>query len=666
MDESTRTALDAEAPVNPYSLLDALNAASARTGTLWLTFLAVMAYLLVTVAGVTHRDLLLDSGVALPILQARIDLGHFFLLAPALLALLHLGLVAQFVLLARKALEFNDALRLLESTDRRTHPLRLELDSFFFVQTLAGPERSRLVSGFLNAIGWITLVALPLLLLLYLQVAFLPVHDAAITSAQGVILVTDIVLLALVGVFLLRTETGWLGAVLRLGIHNPGSLVLGIAMLAGTAFVSLFLATIPGGPAREDRASAEAAAGPLFGLFPRNLDVADTDLTGWVNARVDGGMFVSSVHSINLRGRDLRFARLDRTNLGSADLSGANLDGASLAGAKLQGARLGCAGGAPPPPSDDRSKAAQCATARGADFSDARLANAKLAGADLRGAKFDAAVMEGADLSRSLVAGAAFDRASLERADLSEALSQQGTSFVLANLQGASLTGARLQAADFSGASLVGANLSLASLAAAALREADLEGADLQSAKLYGADLRGARLQGADLAGALVWRAQPPAGDAVALADLANIVMRPPGKDEADALTAVASAQKQPAGEQPTGVADLLKQPPGGDWGASADGQAWSALLRASEAAMAEGYRTRLTVLLARLACSARFADGAVATGLARRAAAQGFKGEPAPLYERLKAADCPASRSIAASRLLRDLAAAIEAKKAE
>ena len=258
MDENTRAALDVEAPVNPYSLLDALNAASARTGTLWLIFLALMAYLLVTVAGITHRDLLLNAGVVLPLLQARIDLSGFFLAAPAVLALLHLGLVAQFVLLARKALEFNGALRLLESTDLRTHPLRLELDSFFFVQAIAGPERSRLLSGFLNAIGWITLIGLPLLLLIYLQVAFLPFHDAAITAVQRAIVLADIVLLALVGVFLLRTEASYLGAFLRLGLNNPGSLAFGLGVLAGAAFISLFLATIPGGPAREERASAAA------------------------------------------------------------------------------------------------------------------------------------------------------------------------------------------------------------------------------------------------------------------------------------------------------------------------------------------------------------------------------------------------------------------------
>ena len=105
--------------------------------------------------------------------------------------------------------------------------------------------------------------------------------------------------------------------------------------------------------------------------------------------------------------------------------------------------------------------------------------------------------------------------------------------------------------------------------------------------------------------------------------------MRSPGKDEVEALKTVAGAEAQPAGEQPTGLADLLKQPAGADWSASADGQAWGALLRASEAAMADGYRTRLAEHLGRLACRSRFADGAVAAGVARRASGPSFKGDP-------------------------------------
>jgi hypothetical protein len=219
--------------------------------------------------------------------------------------------------------------------------------------------------------------------------------------------------------------------------------------------------------------------------------------------------------------------------------------------------------------------------------------------------------------------------------------------------------------ADFSGAALQGANLSSARLAGAVLREADLEGADLREARLFGADLRGARLPAADLAGASVWRTVPPAAEATGLADLANIAIRPPGKDDVEQLrAAAAAAEAHPAGERTAGLSELLTElGPDAGWGASADAQAWASLLRASEAAMAEGSRQRLGEHLGRLACRARFADAAVAAGIARRAAGAGFKGDPGAVADRLKAADCPAGRRLPLSALL-DLAAAAEAAK--
>src|SRR5262245_57370073 len=268
MDDNTRAALDAEAPVNPYSLLDAVNAAAQRSNTLWLLFLGLMGYIALTVASLTHRDLLVDAGIALPLLQVRIDLGRFFLAASAILAFLHLAMVAHFALLARKTLEFDASLRLLESTDLRSHPLRLELDSFFFVQALAGPERSRPINAVLQAIAWLTLLVLPVLLLLWMQVAFLPFHNTGVTSIQRIIALADIGLLLVTGLFVMRAETSFFGAFLRLLVSNPGGLAFGLATMAAAAFVSLFMATIP--VARGD--------GMLLGVFARNLNVADADL----------------------------------------------------------------------------------------------------------------------------------------------------------------------------------------------------------------------------------------------------------------------------------------------------------------------------------------------------------------------------------------------------
>jgi uncharacterized protein YjbI with pentapeptide repeats len=649
MDDSTRAALDSEAPVNPYSLLDAVNWAAARTNRAWLLFLALMAYMALAVGSLTHRDLLLDSGIVLPLLQVRLELSRFFIIAPMAVALLHVMLVAQHAVLARKTLEFDAALRLLESTDRRSHPLRLNLDSSFFVQALAGPERSRVIAAMLNGIAWLSLLILPLLLLLYMQVAFLPFHDAAVTTVQRTVVLAEVMLLLLAGVFLMRAETSFFGAVLRFGLNNPGSAAFGLVVLAAAATMSI-LAAIPAGTARE------SGNGALFGLFARNLDVGDASLVPEKGEK-------AKERSLNLRGRDLRFARLDRAELPQADLTGATLDGASLRGADLRGARLGCAEPTALKQPDGRQKAG-CTSARGADFSAAWLDGAKLAGADLRGARFDEALAKGVDLSRGLAIGATFERASLDLADLSGA-ALEGASFVRARLPGGILTGARLQMADFTQAGLEGASLTSAQLGGAVLRGANLEGAELRQARLYGADMRGARMVAADLAGAAVWRTVPPAGDAAALADFANIALKAPGKDEVEALTALAASidATLPAGERTAGLDGLVKDVGEGGWMNSADGQTWAGLLRSSEAAMADGFSSRLAEHLARMICRDRSTGSAVAMGVAARIVLPAFKGDPAVVADRLKAADCPAARNLPVLAMQKPGAAAEGAK---
>jgi hypothetical protein len=293
----------------------------------------------------------------------------------------------------------------------------------------------------------------------------------------------------------------------------------------------------------------------------------------------------------------------------------------------------------------DRDGARCAGSARGADFAKALMADARLAGIDLRAARFEGAQMEGADLGQATLLGA---------------------TFLLANLQGADLSGAKLHAADLSSARLQAANLQQAGLEGAVLRDADLEGANLAGAKLQGANLRNARLQGADFAGVAVWRTVPPAGEAaVALGDLASITLNPPGEADVSAVKAIiAGTGPGPLRER---VSDLLAplleggRDPG--WVDSPDGQAWNDLRRASETAMAESYKTRLTEHLARLACRPRFADGVVAAGIARRAMGPAFKGDLVAIHDRLKSLDCPAAVTIP-SRLMRDLATAADAAK--
>ena len=341
--------IDAETPVNPYSLLEAVNRSSDSANAAWLIYIALMSYLLITVAGISHKDLLLNSDITLPVLQVKIELTRFFLFAPILLVLLHLGLMGQLVQLARKTLEFAASIRMLETTDQRTHPLRLELDNFFFAQAIAGPERSRVVGMFLHGMSWLTIVVLPVVLLLYIQLVFLPYHDVTITWMHRLALDRRY---RVAGVHRRVPVAAGDVVLSRLPAHQPASPPEPAAHRRAAGRGGGLLAVRrhhsrrghrPAGchgrhaPIRRGapgvrlrRAGVRGSAdGSLLGFFPRNLNVTDTDLV--VDKDVTPGET-----SLNLRGRDLRFARLDRTDLHQADMTGANLDGASLVGADLR------------------------------------------------------------------------------------------------------------------------------------------------------------------------------------------------------------------------------------------------------------------------------------------------------------------------------------------
>lgn len=682
MTDLSRVGPEGETPVNPYSLLEAVNRSSDTAHTAWLIFLAIMTYFMIAVAGVTHKDLLLETPVALPIMQVAIPITQFFQFAPVLLVLMHLGLLSQLVLLARKTIEFDQAIRLLETTDRRTHPLRLELDNFFFVQAIAGPHRSAVMSAFLHGMSWLTLVILPVILILYIQVVFVPYHDETITWTHRIALLFDIAVLVLIGVFLMRSEASFFQAFMRTTVSHPVSFLLTTIVLGAAAAFSLFAATIPGertdGVARmlfgtpshqatRDKRYATGlmpqlfslpSNGKLFGVMPRWLEVTDTDLV------VDKDV-VGDDPTVNLRGRDLRLARLDRTDLHQADFTGAILDEASFVGAQLGKARMGCADVNELLLSDDRV-AAKCTSARRANFTRAKLQDAQLAGIDLRFAKLEEARLESAELPYSVLIGANFSSAHLEKADLTGGVQAQGANFLIASLQGADMTGAQLQFATLSNTTMQGAVLTLAQLQGAQLRDTDLEAASLNQARLEGADLTGARIAGADMRGAVVWMTKPPQADSSGLADLTELVIKPLDEVQVGLLQAMMSRiDNGPLKADITeAMAPLTDIAASRKWAQTPEQQAWLSLVNSAQPALSEGYKVRITDYLAKAICQARWSNGSVATGVARRAQGQGFRGDVAGLYERLRSDGCQAGKAVP-SRIMRELSSFVDLSKA-
>src|SRR4051812_8313568 len=92
------------------AMREAVVDAAKDSGPLWISYLGVLAFLLVAVGGVTHKDLLLESPVKLPFLSVDLPLKGFFSLGPAIFLVVHLYVLLQFVLLADKVKTFHVAL----------------------------------------------------------------------------------------------------------------------------------------------------------------------------------------------------------------------------------------------------------------------------------------------------------------------------------------------------------------------------------------------------------------------------------------------------------------------------------------------------------------------------------------------------------------------------
>ena len=400
---------------------------------------------------------------------------------------------------------------------------------------------------------------------------------------------------------------------------------------------------------------APRADGTLFGVFRRNLLVTNSDLT---SGKRRGGD-----KTLNLRGRDMRYAKLDRTDLQGADLTDARLDGASFVGANLQNAWLNCAEIDRLLLSDDRV-AAKCPSARDADFSRAQLAGAHMSGIDLRGAKLDEAHLEGAELANAILSGASFSNAHLDKADLTGGVQAQGTNFLNASLQGADLTGAQLQFADLSSAAMQGAVLNFAQLQGAVLRDADLEAASLQRVKLEGADMSGMKMAGADLRGAMIWMTVPPEWDTSGLADLSELAIRP--LDATEQATLKGAAERIPDEDARTRSLEALAPLTASakDWVGSSDQLRWQSWSGASPPPPAANYKYDLTSYLTKLMCSARWSDGSIATGIARRAVAQQFRGDVVAVYDGLRGSSCPAGKQTP-PKVMRELSASAEQARA-
>jgi hypothetical protein len=179
------------------TLRNAVVDAASVGGGLWLSCVFVFLYLAIAAGGVTHRDLLFENPVKLPFLNIDLPLIGFFVLGPPLFVIVHAYTLLHFTLLAGKVREFDAALRQQIGDLDTQARLRRQLPINIFVQFLAGPREARTggIGWLLRLITWISLIAGPILLLVFFQLQFLPYHNEVISWWQRLIVAADIVLL---------------------------------------------------------------------------------------------------------------------------------------------------------------------------------------------------------------------------------------------------------------------------------------------------------------------------------------------------------------------------------------------------------------------------------------------------------------------------------------
>jgi uncharacterized protein YjbI with pentapeptide repeats len=512
----------------------AVDDAGAVGGGLWLSYLFVLFYLAVAAGAETHADLFFENPVKLPFLNIELPLLAFFFLAPILFLIVHAYTLVHLVMLTDKAKRFDQALRnqigdaagLLDEELKRRKDLRdglrRQLPSNIFIQFLAGPSdiRENAFGWALRAIAWITLVIAPVLLLLMMQIQFLPYHSLFIAWTQRIALLADLVLLWwLWGKILSGRETEG-----RDPIAVLAAVEIALLLSFGALLFSWTAVTFPGEWQERFLVSSDAPAGWQYlheWVFNSTVDPATrrrwlpfsstlvlTGLNIYEGLGIDDPKKAEWRDFVfRARGRDLKGAIFDFASLPKVDFEHAQLQGATLKDARLQGTRLDFV--------QLQGASLPGAQLQGASLRGAQLQGASLDGAQLQNGFFDNAQLQGASLSNALLLGASLNFAGLEGASLAGARLQgaslwgarlQGASFYYAYLQGASLNNAQLQGAFLVGAHLQGASLFQARLQGASLDYAELQGAFLVAAQLQGASLQRTNMRSTDLSNALLWR----------------------------------------------------------------------------------------------------------------------------------------------------------------
>jgi uncharacterized protein YjbI with pentapeptide repeats len=493
-----------------------LDSSSGLNRSLLIGFYGLMVYLAITIASVAPSDLFFPNHtLSLPILKIDLNITYFFTFTPLVVLVIHVNLLVNLI-------HHRNKLEAYIQEDPNASPLYYHPFLYNFIRkSYAESEHSRkynfATTNFLRIFIWTSLVILPLVVLVFMQVKFLPVQNQWVNIGLVGIVFLD-------AFFLWRfrkaistqpyempaqaadaealSEPGDRPATegtpestgeptigppadsLPKRVLSGGLVYLKLLMVVATPLLSLSLYLSAGStPKKSDRfhfnlqdmvlAESKSDVKGILGSAPK-LETAWAELA--MADKVEGrnirfGQFDRSIFTrISFRASDLRetsfrYTRFEYVNFQDAHASKTDFSGATI--------RVGLFYRAHMPE---------------ANFENASLGTVDFDSSDLRRANFKEATMYGASFKDANLSGAKFSNTKLA-----------GANFENADLTGAEFIQCDLRGTNFSNATLVGANFTLDTLIGADFSRANMQGAYIGNGRTEGAIFFNTKLEGAIL-----------------------------------------------------------------------------------------------------------------------------------------------------------------------
>lgn len=476
-------------------LQTAINQSAGHLRGLWIGYISLAAYLVVTALTVTHRDLFLELPIELPILGIKLSLYGFFITSPIVFIGLYLYFIFHLRILYAQVVKYQK----ICSNDVEFKK-RFLFDPFVFIQYWVGHARDRKSRIMFWLIDFCSIVFLPFIVLLFLLLCALPYHDSFITYSHRIMMLITLFLIFLFRIYpILPLPQKSIKKI----IHIMSPIVVFIGMFKFLFGVMVF----PGEDLYDKRpaflktathfileSSVDNTTGEATKFFTNHLvlaneDFVDDDVLEKMDKRDDTPAGSKSREVINrFGGRHLENAIFDYTDLRRSDFSGAYIAGASFINARLDKSDFNCS---------------ELVTLQQDLKSDAlEYTNLRCVASDLEQRFFKDARVKQSNFNCNKLTALQQQKCEIYNPNVNFSYSDlHQTNFINAQLPNANFYQAHLNKTDFSQAQLQNANLSNVFLYGANLSRTNLQGANLFFAFLHGTDLTDSQLQGAYLEG---------------------------------------------------------------------------------------------------------------------------------------------------------------------